>query len=153
MLDNAPTYLTFLEAEVGRLDSGQLDAAQKALAEMARSKTLRPPPDLEEPVKAAIDKLVEYHPDEVRAGAIKRDQVAVAFLLSDPRLRLYIIAISLGSVFFGACTYIGNGPNFMVKLIADAAGAHAPSFMGYIARYTLPVLLPVYVLVWWLFLR
>jgi Na+/H+ antiporter NhaD/arsenite permease-like protein len=56
-------------------------------------------------------------------------------------------------VFFGACTYIGNGPNFMVKSIADHQKAHAPGFLGYIFRYTLPYLLPVLVLVWWLFFR
>jgi Na+/H+ antiporter NhaD/arsenite permease-like protein len=53
----------------------------------------------------------------------------------------------------GANSYIGNGPNFMVKSIADAHGAATPSFTGYIAKYTLPVLVPTYVLVWWIFLR
>ncbi len=61
-------------------------------------------------------------------------------------------AISLGSVFFGACTYIGNGPNFMVKAIANSAGAETPGFFAYIFKYTLPILLPIYVLVWYLFL-
>ena len=63
------------------------------------------------------------------------------------------MAISLGSVFFGACTYIGNGPNFMVKSIADSHGARTPSFTGYIVKYTLPILIPTYLLVWWVFLR
>ena len=63
----------------------------------------------------------------------------------------YLLAVSLGSVFFGACTYIGNGPNFMVKAIADAAGAPTPSFIGYIVNYTLVFLLPIYVLIWYLF--
>lgn len=65
----------------------------------------------------------------------------------------FLKAVSLGSVFFGACTYIGNGPNLMVKAIADAAGARTPGFFEYIWKYTLPVLLPIYVLVWALFLR
>ena len=56
---------------------------------------------------------------------------------------LFVIAISLGSVFFGAMTYIGNGPNFMVKSIAHDAGVHCPSFFHYIVRYSLPVLLPI----------
>ena len=65
----------------------------------------------------------------------------------------YIQAVSLGSVFFGACTYIGNGPNFMVKSIAERSGVAMPSFFGYIVRFTLVYLLPVYAAVWFLFLR
>ena len=68
-------------------------------------------------------------------------------------LMAFLLAISMGSVFFGACTYIGNGPNFMVKSIADHAGALTPSFFGYIVWFTLPVLLPILVLCWALFLR
>jgi Na+/H+ antiporter NhaD/arsenite permease-like protein len=65
----------------------------------------------------------------------------------------YIQAVSLGSVFFGACTYIGNGPNFMVKSIAERSGVAMPSFFGYIVRFTLVYLLPVYAIVWFLFFR
>ena len=65
----------------------------------------------------------------------------------------YLRAISLGAVFFGACTYIGNGPNFMVKAIAESAGAHTPGFFAYIFKYTLPILIPIFVLVWYIFLR
>jgi len=61
-------------------------------------------------------------------------------------------AISLGAVFFGAMTYIGNGPNFMVKAIAEARGVPMPSFFGYLGRATL-ILLPVLVLVWAIFIR
>jgi Na+/H+ antiporter NhaD/arsenite permease-like protein len=64
-----------------------------------------------------------------------------------------VVAISLGAVFFGAMTYIGNGPNFMVKSISDRAGVKNPSFLAYIFRFSLPVLLPVFLLVWFLFLR
>jgi len=64
-----------------------------------------------------------------------------------------ILAISAGSVFFGANTYIGNGPNFMVKAIADHQKVHTPTFLGYIARYTLPFMLPMLVLVWLAFFR
>ena len=49
-------------------------------------------------------------------------------------------------------TYIGNGPNFMVKSIAHSAGVHCPGFFGYIFKYSLPVLLPILVLSGWLFL-
>lgn len=65
----------------------------------------------------------------------------------------YIQAISIGAVFFGACTYIGNGPNFMVKSIAEQSGVKMPSFFGYIVRYTLPVLIPIYALIWIVFFR
>jgi Na+/H+ antiporter NhaD/arsenite permease-like protein len=63
----------------------------------------------------------------------------------------YLLAISLGSVFFGAVTYIGNAPNFMVKAIADDANVHAPSFLGYIFKFAVPILLPILALVGWLF--
>ncbi|MBQ8672838.1 MAG: sodium:proton antiporter [Bacteroides sp.] len=54
--------------------------------------------------------------------------------------------IATSSVFFGAMTYIGNGPNFMVKAIAEQSGLRMPSFFGYIFKFSLVVLLPVYVL-------
>lgn len=63
-----------------------------------------------------------------------------------------LVAVSLGAVFFGAMTYIGNGPNFMVKSIAHDCGAHTPSFFGYILKYSLPVLFPILALTAWLFL-
>ena len=61
-------------------------------------------------------------------------------------------AICIGSVFFGAMTYIGNGPNFMVKAIAEESGVKMPSFFGYMFRFSLIVLLPVYILVQVIFL-
>jgi len=64
-----------------------------------------------------------------------------------------LLAISLGSVFFGANTYIGNGPNFMVKAISESAGVTMPSFFGYIIKYTLPILIPIFILIWLLFVR
>ena len=60
----------------------------------------------------------------------------------DPSL---LVAISLGAVFLGAMTYIGNGPNFMVKAIAESAGIRMPSFFGYL-KYSVCVLLPIFVL-------
>ncbi|MFM8413639.1 MAG: sodium:proton antiporter [Planctomycetota bacterium] len=62
-----------------------------------------------------------------------------------------LTAISLGAVFLGAMTYIGNGPNFMVKAIAEQAGVKMPSFFGYIL-YSCGILLPVFALMAWLFL-
>jgi Na+/H+ antiporter NhaD/arsenite permease-like protein len=102
VLDNAPTYLSFLSAALG-LHQSRLDPYQVKLL-IAENGTL-------------------------------------------------LQAISLGSVFFGACTYIGHGPNFMVRSVAQHAGIECPSFLGYIARYSLPVLVPVYALIWLLFLR
>jgi Na+/H+ antiporter NhaD/arsenite permease-like protein len=65
---------------------------------------------------------------------------------------LLVVAVSLGAVFFGAMTYIGNGPNFMVKSIAHDSGVHCPSFFGYVFRFSLPILLPILALGGWLFL-
>lgn len=58
-----------------------------------------------------------------------------------------LIAISLGAVFLGSMTYIGNGPNFMVKAIAEQAGIRMPSFFGYVIRYSVPILVPVFILI------
>jgi Na+/H+ antiporter NhaD/arsenite permease-like protein len=92
---------------------------------------------------------------EVRAAGLSPSAPAggsseVAALLANAPQTL--IAVSLGAVFFGAMTYIGNGPNFMVKSIAHDSGAHTPSFFGYILKYSLPLLLPILVLVAWIFL-
>ena len=61
-------------------------------------------------------------------------------------------AISIGAVFFGAMTYIGNGPNFMVKAIAEENKIEMPSFFGYMIKFSLIVLLPVYIITQLLFL-
>lgn len=65
----------------------------------------------------------------------------------------YVQAISVAAVFFGAMTYIGNGPNFMVRSIANHAGVKCPSFFGYILKYSLPILLPLFFAVYWIFFR
>ena len=57
-----------------------------------------------------------------------------------------LTAIALGSVLFGAMTYIGNGPNFMVKAVAENDGVRMPSFFGYIFKFSIIVLLPTYIL-------
>jgi Na+/H+ antiporter NhaD/arsenite permease-like protein len=64
---------------------------------------------------------------------------------------LILTGISLGSVFGGAMTYIGNGPNFMVKAIAEKSGVKMPSFFGYMV-YSCVILLPILVLTCWIFL-
>jgi len=60
-------------------------------------------------------------------------------------------AISVAAVFFGAMTYIGNGPNFMVKSIAEQVGIKMPTFFGYIIRFSIPILLPLLFVIWLIF--
>lgn len=62
-------------------------------------------------------------------------------------------AISMGAVLFGAATYIGNNPNFMIKAIAEQHKMPTPSFVGFVIKFSLPILLPVLFLVCWLTLR
>jgi len=62
-----------------------------------------------------------------------------------------LTAISAGAVFMGAMTYIGNAPNFMVKSIAEEAGIPMPSFFGFMLKYSLPILVPVFVIVTFVF--
>jgi len=69
------------------------------------------------------------------------------FAVQDPDS---LAAISLGAVFFGAATYIGNGPNLLIKSIADSSKIHMPGFFGYILRFTLPILIPILALAGWL---
>ena len=58
-----------------------------------------------------------------------------------------LLAISAGAVFMGAMTYIGNAPNFMVKSIVEETGISMPSFFGYMTKYSIPILLPLFILV------
>lgn len=106
ILDNAPTYLTFLAASM---------AAQGA----------------------DVGVLTEVQQFAAGNGT--------------PHSILQLKAIALASVCFGAMTYIGNGPNFMVKAIAEHLGVRMPSFFAYILRFSIPFLLPILVVVWWLF--
>jgi Na+/H+ antiporter NhaD/arsenite permease-like protein len=70
---------------------------------------------------------------------------AVPLLMTEQAI--YLKAISSGAVFFGACSYIGNAPNFMVRSIAEEAGTPMPSFFGYILKYSLVFLVPTFVIV------
>ena len=63
-----------------------------------------------------------------------------------------LVAVSCGAVFMGANSYIGNGPNFMVKSIAESSGVKMPSFFGYMFIYSMPVLIPSFLLFTWLVL-
>jgi Na+/H+ antiporter NhaD/arsenite permease-like protein len=86
----------------------------------------------------------------LQGGTLGNPQDVLRVATQDPA---HLIAISLGAVFFGAMTYIGNGPNFMVKSIISGSGARAPGFFTYILRFALPILLPVLALAGWIFLR
>lgn len=84
------------------------------------------------------------NPDQVKAFA----EGAAQFNNSVLQLK----AIAVAAVFFGAMTYIGNAPNFMVKSIAEQVGVRMPTFLGYILRFSLIYLVPVLLLVWLIFL-
>ncbi len=74
---------------------------------------------------------------------------AVPLLMTENAV--YLKAISSGAVFFGACSYIGNAPNFMVRSIAEEAGTPMPSFFGYIFKYSLVFLIPAFIVVSFIF--
>ena len=73
------------------------------------------------------------------------DSSHIARFLSDNGRAL--IAISLGASFFGALTYIGNAPNLLVKAIAEHARIPTPTFAGYIYKFALPILIPIFALI------
>ena len=152
-LDNAPTYLSFLSAQIGNYvrpeQVAQLVAdVQAHAAEYANFASTN---------GAAFPQVVEvlqkYHATDFANGALLANHAQVAFLLADPRQNHILLAISMAAVFFGACTYIGNGPNFMVKSIADQQRINTPDFLGYIWKFTVPFLVPVLVMIWLLFFR
>jgi Na+/H+ antiporter NhaD/arsenite permease-like protein len=83
---------------------------------------------------------------------LTEDQIRAAFAAGNiyqqyPEFIKYLTAISIGAVFMGANTYIGNAPNFMVKSIAEESGINMPSFFGYIFKYSLPILIPTFIIV------
>jgi Na+/H+ antiporter NhaD/arsenite permease-like protein len=125
ILDNAPTYLNFLAAAFG-LQNLSLENPLHMQAMLNPS-------------------LINHY--------TAQQLVELGLHKVDPNAWEFVVAISLGSVFFGAATYIGNGPNFMVKSIAESSGVKCPSFFGYVVKYALPILLPLFALVAWLFLR
>ena len=85
-------------------------------------------------------------------ASINKIQEVVAYAMGEfKNSELELRAISVAAVFFGAMTYIGNGPNFMVKSIAEQVGIKMPSFFGYIIRFSFPILIPLYIIVWLIF--
>jgi len=77
--------------------------------------------------------------------------LAAGTATANPVFISYLTAISAGAVFMGANTYIGNAPNFMVKSIAEEAGVKMPSFFGYMFKYSIPILIPVFIIVTYIF--
>ncbi len=153
-LDNAPTYLTFLSAGlsvftpadkalsiVSYLNNHGADMGAAAAAAHGGQ------------IWQALAALQAYFPGVLKEGHATPEQVQMALALADPLQVTCLKAVSMGSVFFGANTYIGNGPNFMVKAIADQQKAHTPAFLSYIFRFTLPYMLPMLLIVWWIFFR
>ena len=154
VLDNAPTYLSFLSAEVGAFVSPDTTAAiigyvgahggdLSAVAGLPHAGQ----------ISQAVATLQTYFPKELMAGRVTAEHAQMALLLGNPLYVKCLQAISIGSVFFGANTYIGNGPNFMVKAIAEQQKAHCPTFLGYVFKFTLPYMIPMLLLAWLLFFR
>jgi len=154
LLDNAPTYLAFLSVRMGASVPPEHAAAIVAWLKTHGSDltTLGAAPYADQ-ITQGIAALRTWFPEALRAGHATPEQAQIALALSDSFQIKCVRAISIGSVFFGANTYIGNGPNFMVKAIADHQKAHTPTFLGYVFKFTLPFMLPMLLIVWWLFFR
>jgi Na+/H+ antiporter NhaD/arsenite permease-like protein len=153
VLDNAPTYLCFLKATFGRFLSQDVISQLTQLVQTRGANLASIAGPHAEEIKQAFAALQKYHAADLASGCVTTDQIQVAYLLGNLKFNAFITAVSVGAVFFGANTYIGNGPNFMVKAIADHQHAHTPTFLGYIFKYTLPFMLPMLLVVWWIFFR
>ena len=148
-LDNAPTYLSFLKAVFGAfIDRDTVTTVQQLVQGSGAG-----PSDAAEPVRHTYEALLKYHADHLASRQVGEEEIDVAFLLGNVKFNNYLLAISVGAVFFGANTYIGNGPNFMVKSIAEKQKVQTPTFLGYLFKYTVPFMLPMLVAVWWAFFR
>jgi Na+/H+ antiporter NhaD/arsenite permease-like protein len=82
-------------------------------------------------------------------GLDLKDTAQIAAFLSTDGGEL--AAVSLGATFFGAITYIGNAPNLLIKSIVEHGRIPTPSFIGYICRFALPILIPIFGLISFLF--
>lgn len=148
-LDNAPTYLGFLSAMGGIFVTQDVVTQVQHLISM--------PPDswasASEPIRNALEALQSHFSSQLATQQIGRGEIEIAYILGNLNLNIYLVAVSIGSVFFGACTYIGNGPNFMVKSIAYHQKVRCPTFITYVFNWTLPILLPLLIFVWLIFFR
>ncbi len=150
-LDNAPTYLNYLSGAIGLfVDQDIITQVQHLI--MTKGSDIGTVTGIHtEEIKNTFVTLMRYHSDLVAAGNVPLSDIQVCYLIGNHEI--YLKAISVSAVFFGSCTYIGNGPNFMVKSIAEQRGVKCPSFGGYIGRYSLPILIPTFIFVWLLFFR
>lgn len=154
VLDNAPTYLSFLSAIFGAfVDPDVVQQVQHLVQTGGADLATFVHGEHAEEVRNTFAALQRYHADHVAAKTAGVEEIEVAFLLGNTAFNKFILAISVGAVFFGANTYIGNGPNFMVKAIADQQGAKTPSFLGYIGKFTVPFMLPMLGIIWLIFFR
>ncbi len=149
VLDNAPTYLSFLSAIFGSfVNQDVISQVQHFVQNNGADLT-----SAGEPIRHTFETLQKYFGSSLASKTISREQIEIAYLLGNGSLNQFIVAISIGAVFFGANTYIGNGPNFMVKSIADHQKVHSPHFLEYIYKWTLPFMIPMLILIWWIFFR
>src|ERR1700722_5746709 len=153
MLDNAPTYVCFLKTIFGRFVDADVISQLQHLIQTHGSDLANVTGAHSEEIKQTYLALQKYHAGELASGKVGPDEIKVAYLLGNFRYNAYVLAISIGAVFFGANTYIGNGPNFMVKSIADREKVQTPPFLSYIFKFTVPFMLPMLFVVWWLFFR
>ena len=149
VLDNAPTYLNFLSAAIGLFVNEEMVKQVLHLVQTHGADLTQMIGPHADEIKSTFATLIKYHSDLVASGSVPVDDINVSYLIGNHNI--YIQAISIAAVFFGAMTYIGNGPNFMVKSIAEQSGVQCPSFFGYVVKYSVPVLLPVFALIWWLY--
>ncbi len=153
VLDNAPTYLSFLSAIFGSCLDSQVIHHVQELVQTHGANLLTAIGGEPENVRNTCTALQAHYPALLATKTLDLEHIEVAFLLGNTAYNKFIVAISVGSVFFGANTYIGNGPNFMVKSIADQQKVNTPSFIGYVLRFALPFMLPMLAIVWWIFFR
>jgi Na+/H+ antiporter NhaD/arsenite permease-like protein len=154
VLDNAPTYLSFLSTATGAFAAPDTAAAVVAhvMTHGADLSLVAGGPHAEI-LSQAVVALQMYFPAEIARDRVTPEHAQMALILGQPLALRCLQALSIGSVFFGANTYIGNGPNFMVKAIADQQNAHTPAFLGYVFKFTIPFMLPMLLAIWWLFFR
>ena len=153
VLDNAPTYLSFLSAIFGAFIDQDIISQVQHLVQSGGTDMAAVTGAHAENIRNTFIALQKFHPDLLASKTVAVEQIEIAYLLGNTQFNEFIVAISAGAVFFGANTYIGNGPNFMVKSIADHQKVHTPTFLGYIGRFTLPFMLPMLLIVWFIFFR
>lgn len=153
VLDNAPTYLAFLSAIFGSVINPEVVTQVHSMIQSGATDAMGITGPNAELIQHTFQALQQFHPDLLASKTVSTDEIEIAFLLGNVQFNSFIVAISIGAVFFGANTYIGNGPNFMVKAIADQQKVHTPSFLGYVFKYTLPIMLPMLLIIWFIYFR